>query len=133
MCCHRLFVFSVCGHSTLSERPLQECSLASIPPESRRSIACDPIAHPYRSWKLDRLCPACQARRDSLLGGLEASLTVSFDQWRWKVSYGMPAHGKDYWGRKAEEREREERERRSQEKRASWRFGLRRRRPASKG
>ena len=35
---------------------------------------------------------------------------VQYDEWRWKVSYGMPAYGKDYWGRKAEEREKLEKE-----------------------
>ena len=35
---------------------------------------------------------------------IEISQAVKYDEWRWKVSYGMPAHGKDFWGRKADER-----------------------------
>lgn len=50
---------------------------------------------------------------------------VKFDEWRWKVSYGMPVHGKDFWGRKAEEREEREAslrdEGRKKRKRFSWR------------
>lgn len=34
--------------------------------------------------------------------------SVKFDGWQWKVSYGMPSGGKDYWTKKAEEREQEE-------------------------
>jgi len=42
------------------------------------------------------------------MGHFEEAQVVKFDEWRWKVSYGMPTHGKDYWGRKADEREEEE-------------------------
>jgi hypothetical protein len=41
------------------------------------------------------------------MGQIEQAQVVKFDEWRWKVSYGMPTHGKDYWGKKAEEREEE--------------------------
>jgi hypothetical protein len=59
----------------------------------------------------------------TLLGRLEQNKVV-YEDWRWKVSYGMPKHGKDFWGRKAEERERLERETGKRTKRSmilSWR------------
>jgi hypothetical protein len=49
---------------------------------------------------------------------------VVYEDWRWKVSYGMPAHGKDFWGTKAEERERLEKETGKRTRRSgifSWR------------
>lgn len=52
---------------------------------------------------------------------------VKFDEWRWKVSYGMPVHGKDFWGKKADEREkREEGSVKGKRKRFSWRRRSRR-------
>lgn len=57
---------------------------------------------------------------------IEATQTVKFDEWRWKVSYGMPAHGKDFWGRRADEREQRELEREREGKRKSKAFSLRR-------
>ena len=53
---------------------------------------------------------------------------VVYEDWRWKVSYGMPEHGKDFWGRKAEERERLERETGKRTKRSmffAWRTSKR--------
>ena len=49
---------------------------------------------------------------------------VVYEDWRWKVSYGMPEHGKDFWGKKAEERERLEKETGKRTRRSgifSWR------------
>ena len=49
---------------------------------------------------------------------------VKYDECKWKVSYGLPAHGKDLWSRKAEERDRLEREtgkRTRRRDRFSWR------------
>jgi len=59
---------------------------------------------------------------------IEETQTVKFDEWRWKVSYGMPAHGKDFWGRRADEREqREQQEKESKgEKKKSKPFSLKR-------
>jgi hypothetical protein len=65
--------------------------------------------------RLDSLCAYCQARRDALLHDIEVKQVVKFDEWQWKVSYGMPSNGgKDYWGKKAEEREQEERRKASE-------------------
>ena len=50
---------------------------------------------------------------------IEATQVVKFDEWRWKVSYGMPAHGKDFWGRRADEREKKELEQEREGKRKS--------------
>ncbi|OQO04239.1 hypothetical protein B0A48_10850 [Cryoendolithus antarcticus] len=60
--------------------------------------------------------------------------TVKYDEWKWNVSYGMPSHGKDYWGRKADEREEEAKSLREKERgeensrvgRKSGRFSLKR-------
>ena len=34
--------------------------------------------------------------------------TIRFDEGKWRVSYGMPTYGKDFWGRRADEREQRE-------------------------
>jgi hypothetical protein len=129
MCCHRLYVYTVCGHSVLSSKPLIECRHASIEPDGHQSTDCEIIAHPYQSWKIETLCPPCQQQRDSLMSRIEAVQTVKFDEWRWKVSYGMPAHGKDFWGRRADEREQREQQQEKEvkeEKRKSKPFSLKR-------
>ena len=41
---------------------------------------------------------------------IEAVQAIKFDEGKWRVSYGMPAHGKDFWSRRADEREQRERE-----------------------
>jgi hypothetical protein len=114
MCCHRLYVYTTCGHSTLSSKPL-------IEPDGHQSTSCEIIAHPYQSWKIETLCPPCQHQRDTLMSRIETTQVVKFDEWRWKVSYGMPAHGKDFWGRRADEREKREQELEREGKRKSTR------------
>lgn len=129
MCCHRLYVYTVCGHSVLSPKPIIECRHASIEPDEQHSASCELIAHPYQSWKIESLCPPCQHQRDTLMSRIEATQTVKFDEWRWKVSYGMPAHGKDFWGRRADEREQREAQQEKemkQEGRKSKAFSLKR-------
>ncbi|SMR45358.1 unnamed protein product [Zymoseptoria tritici ST99CH_3D1] len=130
MCLHRRAIFTTCGHSTFSPQPLVECRHACIGPAVSWSTTCQIVAHPYKTLKLDSLCPPCQARRDALLLEIEEKQVVKFDEWQWKVSYGMPSNGgKDYWGKKAEEREQEEKRRMSEvststrrkSKRFSWR------------
>ena len=101
MCYHRLYIYTACGHSIWASAPLIECNDAAVPPNRMSSTKCEPIAHPYQSWKLESLCLGCQHRREALLGKLEQN-QVMYEDWRWKVSYGMPAHGKDFWGDKAE-------------------------------
>lgn len=109
MCYHRLYIYAFCGHSTWAATPLVECEHAAVPPHSTFSTKCELTAHPYQSWKLESLCPKCYQIRSDLLRKLESNKVV-YEDWRWKVSYGMPKHGKDFWGRKADERERLERE-----------------------
>lgn len=110
MCCHRRIIYATCGHSTFSPQPLVECRLASIDPTVQWSSGCQIVAHPYKSLRLDRLCPTCQQRREVLLHEIDESSVVRFDEWQWKVSYGMPGHGgKDYWTKKMEERQEAER------------------------
>ncbi|EMC93421.1 hypothetical protein BAUCODRAFT_76313 [Baudoinia panamericana UAMH 10762] len=116
MCCHRLFVYSVCGHSAFSITPLILCQDAAIAPDAEHSSRCELVAHPYRSLKLDMLCPSCQQRRDAILGRVEQCQVVTYDEYKWKVSYAMPAHGKDFWTRKMEEKEAKETEERKQQK-----------------
>ncbi|KAK5126928.1 hypothetical protein LTR85_008286 [Meristemomyces frigidus] len=128
MCCHRLFIYTTCGHSTFSPKPLILCRHASIPPDGSHSTRCELIAHPYQSWKFEKLCPPCQNRRDSMLGRIERTTRVDYDEWKWKVSYALPLHGKDYWTTKMEKLEAAEREketasvvsRRKSIKRFSW-------------
>ena len=40
---------------------------------------------------------------------IQAVQTIKFDEGKWRVSYGMPVHGKDFWGRRADESEQRER------------------------
>lgn len=127
MCCHRLFIYGTCGHSTFSPEPLILCRHASIPPDGSHSTRCELIAHPYQSWRIEQLCPPCQKRRDSMLSRIERTTKVEFDEWKWKVSYALPLHGKDYWTTKMEKLAEEE-QKKSQEhlgrkkslKRFSW-------------
>ncbi|KAK4895560.1 hypothetical protein LTR27_006343 [Elasticomyces elasticus] len=104
MCCHRLFIYTTCGHSTFVPEPLVLCRNAAIPPDSDHSIMCEIVAHPYKSLRLEQLCPPCQARRDSMLSRIEQRQQVTFDEYKWKVSYAMPEHGKDFWTKKMEDR-----------------------------
>jgi hypothetical protein len=110
MCCHRLYIYTTCGHTTLSPSPIIECRLASIEPAQHRSTGCELVTHPYQSWKLEKLCPPCHKEREVLMSRIEAVQAIKFDEGKWRVSYGMPAHGKDFWGRRADEREQRERE-----------------------
>ena len=110
MCCHRFYIYTRCGHSTFAPKPIVECLDATIPPDGSFSISCDITPHPYQSWRLDSLCPRCADVRRRLLERIEAMQAITFDEVKWKVSYGLDAHGKDVWGRKAEERERLEKE-----------------------
>ncbi|KAK4635131.1 hypothetical protein CLAFUW4_00577 [Fulvia fulva] len=126
MCCHSRVIYSVCGHSCFGRRPIVECRNASIDPMLEYSTTCEIYGHPFKSLRLDQLCPGCQRRREVLLQEIDASHVVKFDEWQWKVSYGLPGHGgKDYWTRKAEEREEEHEKkdsgRRKSQKRFSWR------------
>lgn len=110
MCCHSRIIYATCGHSTFCPRPLVECRDASFDPSAPWSTTCKIVAHPYKTLRMDQLCPPCKTRRDTLLREIEQNQAVRFDEWQWKVSYGMPGHGeKDYWGKKAEERAEEER------------------------
>ena len=125
MCCHRLYIYSTCGHSVFSPKPLLVCELAGIPRDGAFSTQCELVAHPYQSWKLNSLCPECHDRRVKLLSRVEVRQVIKYDEWRWKVSYGMPAHGKDFWGKKADEREKLEKET-GKKKKTSGRFSWKR-------
>lgn len=109
MCCHSRVIYSTCGHSSFCPRPLLECRDASFDPSVPWSTGCEIAAHPYKSLRLDRLCPSCSSTRERLLLEIKTKQSVKFDEWQWKVSYGMPSGGKDYWTKKAEEREEEDR------------------------
>lgn len=55
---------------------------------------------------------------------MEVSQFIKFDEWRWKVSYGMPVHGLDIWSKRAQERENAAKEAAKRERRGarfSWR------------
>lgn len=128
MCCHRLYIYTVCGHSNLSPKPIIECRHALIEPGQHRSTDCKLITHPYQSWKIEKLCPPCQDQREALMSQIEAVQEVRFDAWKWKVSYSLPAHGKDFWSRRADEREQKEREIREEARKSTIRtLGLKRR------
>ncbi|KAK5174358.1 uncharacterized protein LTR77_001438 [Saxophila tyrrhenica] len=129
MCVHRLYIYAVCGHSVLSQKAEVECLNASIPPDGSSSTTCDLVHHPYQSYRIASLCLNCQQTRKRLLKRIEASQAISFDEAKWKVSYGMPTSGLDFWGKKAQERQRLENESlRTAKKAKSVRFSWRRRR-----
>jgi hypothetical protein len=119
MCCHRLYIYTTCGHSILSPKPIIECRHVSIEPGQHRSTDCELVTHPYQSWKLEKLCPSCHEQREALMRGIEAIQTIKFDEGKWRVSYGMPAHGKDFWGRRADEREQRERKTKEEARRST--------------
>ena len=104
MCCHSRIIYATCGHSTFGPRPLIECRDASFDPSAPWSTGCEIVAHPYKTLRLDQLCPQCTATRDKLLKEVEEKQGVKFDAWQWKVSYSMPSGGKDYWTKKTEEK-----------------------------
>ena len=91
MCYHKLYIFTTCGHSTYSSRPLRLCRHASIAPVSTYSHTCKLRAHPFQSLRIEALCTNCQTERDSLLTVLESHSIVRFEESRWKVSYEAPA------------------------------------------
>lgn len=128
MCVHRLYIYSVCGHSIFSQKPEVECLNASVPPGGFFSTTCDLISHPYQSWRIATLCPTCEDTRRRLVKRIENVQAISFDEAKWKVSYGLPKSGPDYWGRKAQERERLAQEAAGKEKAKNVRFSFRRRR-----
>lgn len=108
MCCHSRTIYATCGHSTFSPQPLIECRNACIGPGVQWSTTCSISAHSYKTLRVDTLCPPCKARREILLGEIEKSQVIQFDQAKWRVSYASTG-GTDYWTKKAEEREDRER------------------------
>lgn len=90
MCYHKLYIFTTCGHSCMSTRPLIMCRHASISPVSTYSSGCELKTHPYQCNKIESLCWTCQRRRSELLGRLEQQQVVRYDEWQWKVSYSAP-------------------------------------------
>lgn len=90
MCYHKLYIFTTCGHSCMSQRPLIMCRHASISPVSTYSSGCELKTHPYQCNKIESLCWTCQRRRSELLGQLEQQQVVRYDEWQWKVSYSAP-------------------------------------------
>ena len=125
MCCHSLYIYLTCGHSTFAPRPLIMCLHASIPPDGSHSTICEIVAHPYRSWRLEQLCPPCQERRQALLDRIDLGQKIEYDEWKWKVSYGVSQEREDCRIAEAEGRSQEEgREMdavRGRSKRFSWR------------
>lgn len=127
MCIHRLYIHTVCGHSLYAPNPSITCEHASIPPDGSFSTSCDLIAHPYQSWRLNSLCSSCESTRARLMQRIDAEQAIAYDEVKWKVSYGMPTHGLDLWGKRAAEREKPEKET-GERKRRSVRFSWRRKR-----
>lgn len=108
MCCHSRIIYSTCGHSSFCPRPLIECRDASFDPAMRWSTGCEIVAHPYKSLRLNELCPQCSCTRETLLKEIEQKQIVKFDEWQWKVSYGSGG-GTDLRFKKLEDRVEEER------------------------
>ncbi|KAF2096553.1 hypothetical protein NA57DRAFT_58462 [Rhizodiscina lignyota] len=102
MCYHQLYIFTTCGHSTLSSTPIHLCAhfLSTENPSSSTTCPSPPQTHPYRSHKTHTLCLFCSLRRDYLLMSLESEQQeVRFDEWRWKVAYRNPAADSEGWRR----------------------------------
>ncbi len=99
MCYHRLYIFSICGHSLYAPTPLLLCKDSAIPPDAPASAACTPRAHPFQSLRIHRLCALCDRRRSALLAEVERDREIKFDQWRWKVAYQNPAAEQEAWKR----------------------------------
>ncbi|KAL1302527.1 hypothetical protein AAFC00_002913 [Neodothiora populina] len=90
MCYHKLYIFTTCGHSFYSAKPLVMCRHASIDPTSSYSRTCETESHPFQTLNIERLCTGCERQRSELLERLESRPMVRFDEWQWKVSYGLP-------------------------------------------
>jgi len=94
MCYHRLYIFTTCGHSLFHLQPLQPCrKKSSIPPYT----TCAPLAHPYQSLKIHRLCLACTRQRDALIAQIESGQEIRFEDWRWRVAYRSPIADEESW------------------------------------
>lgn len=114
MCCHSRIVFATCGHSEFGSRPLVKCRKASVDvvvgmprmdlPKTLQEpkplfqqleemgIAstprCEVFAHPFKTLRLERLCPSCEVRRDVLLAGEAGRSSVAVLRWddlQWRV------------------------------------------------
>ena len=75
---------------------------------------------------MESLCPSCHQRRQVLLGELESSQVVKYEDWKWRVRYDRsePHDRLDFLafdgGEEGEETEAEEMERQGVLKRLSW-------------
>lgn len=90
MCHHKLYIFSICGHSSYGAKPLRICRDASIAPTASISEGCEIKTHAFQSLKIESLCWTCQRRRSELLERIESKQMVRYDEWQWKVSYSAP-------------------------------------------
>lgn len=91
MCYHRLYIFTLCGHSCFQAEPLRACRDASFAPDGTQSVSCQPCAHPLHSYKLARPCMVCQLQTEMRLREVEQLGGIRFDEWRWKVSLATPS------------------------------------------
>lgn len=138
MCYHSLYIFDSCGHCAISEAPLVPCDVVAYGRSDNDSeAACYLTAHPFKTWKLHRLCPACQESRDALMAVYESARGIKIEHWKWKVSYGLFSDGTDYWTRKLRDQEaakqqQEEELQKKEKRRLSDRLGLRRRTKSSR-
>lgn len=113
MCCHSKIVYATCGHSEFGSRPLIKCRKApadvvvGIPrtglskgtkdsqppwphPEDMAAASmprCEIFAHPLKTLRIERLCPRCEAGRDTLLrsqAGRSAVTELRWDRPQWR-------------------------------------------------
>ncbi|EMF13490.1 uncharacterized protein SEPMUDRAFT_19380, partial [Sphaerulina musiva SO2202] len=87
MCCHSKIVYATCGHSEFGSRPLIKCRKAPADVVVASMPRCEIFAHPLKTLRIERLCPRCEAGRDTLLrsqAGRSAVTELRWDRPQWR-------------------------------------------------
>lgn len=106
MCIFHLYVFTTCGHWTLSSKPVVECPDAPSNDAfaTKDSVCPRPRTHPFRTQLLSNLCHLCTTRRQQLMADLQTrTREVHFDEWKWRVAYRKPTAATDEYHRLSEQ------------------------------
>nr|POF26381.1 nadh-ubiquinone oxidoreductase 12 kda subunit, mitochondrial [Quercus suber] len=90
MCCYGLFIYETCGHCILSGTPLIRCQLAAKHQGKAGSPTCQPVPHPYRSWRFASLCVTCALARTELMAQLKHIQTLAGPTWKKKFNLDEP-------------------------------------------
>lgn len=86
MCYHKKAIFTTCGHSSWGPLVGSPCSDTNSSQSPSRWQTCKKRSHPFRTLRIDTLCPHCNAERERLLAALETEQVErkSAGAWPWK-------------------------------------------------